>query len=196
MSMSNSSTVATSVTSNTSTDEYGHEPFETYQKRVGRLVTERLWPGTSPDDITVSRMPSGGYNRVVAFDIKRPEDAETSYVLRVPRWEKADLANEYATLRFVRDYTTIPAPDIVSMDESTNNHLEDRYTVQTRSPGEQLLSKYTQLDHSDRKEVARAVGLIYRHLLNTRSETPGRIYLLPEHNQHALHLSPSAPYYI
>ncbi|KAK5652970.1 hypothetical protein OQA88_9450 [Cercophora sp. LCS_1] len=119
-------------------------------------------------------MSSGGFNRVIGLDVKRPNDIETPYIVRIPRYEMSDIANENASLRFVREYTTISVPRVVAINEPTDNPLEARYSVQTRGP----------------------VGFVYRQLLNVRSETPSRIYYLPGLDQKARHISPSAPFFV
>lgn len=51
-----------SVHSDTSTLEWDHEPFETFQHKVSQLVSSLL-PASGPPIIT--RLQGGGYNRVI-----------------------------------------------------------------------------------------------------------------------------------
>ena len=86
------------VSSQTSTDLYDHEPFETFAYKIHRLLTI-IFPGDLP--IQVERMSGGSYNRVVCGVLGYDQDPPRRVVVRVPRFTYRSPVDEAAILRFL-----------------------------------------------------------------------------------------------
>jgi hypothetical protein len=150
----------------TSTENFEHEPFETFQEKVKDLC-QHLYPTRPRDAFTITRMEGGGYNRVIGIEVAAPKpqlskfnswlkqvngrlgmkssrsSPETSdpeeLAIRIPRMEHAWFEHEIATIRFLHTHSTIPAPWIKTFDLSKDNPLGERYTIQPRIPGASVL---------------------------------------------------------
>ncbi|MBE3049300.1 aminoglycoside phosphotransferase family protein, partial [Candidatus Bathyarchaeota archaeon] len=178
----------------TSTVVYEHEPFDTFRLRVLELATGTVWPGSAKDEIIVERLRGGGFNRIIGIDRISPETTtryilrllgidrtspktRTQYILRIPRFDSAQIDNEVATLQFLHEHTGIPAPEVVSFDETENNALGSPYSVQKLIPGADLYSTYPKLSHEERCRVARELGAICNQMLSVRSNVAGKLVL-------------------
>lgn len=192
--------------SQTSTEEYCQNPFEEFSLQVKELC-EQLWtvhptpednnnsaspadkgiPSTAgplgPKTFTLERMKGGGFNRVIGIDTtdSRAESAEPSrLVLRVPRFFHARPDRDVATLRFVRQYTSIPVPEVVMYDFTKNNPLDSPYLVQARIPGHTLQNDpgptyYPNLSHKQKCIVAKELGRLLREIQAVEHSSPGLI---------------------
>lgn len=178
ISMSSSSSCSESASSSV---VYDHEPFATFRLRVLELA-QSIWVGASPEEITIERMAGGGFNRIIGLSrtIGSQEEEKTQYVLRVPRFDAAQLDREVAVLQFVRRYSEIPVPEVVGFNETSNNVLGDPYMVQKRVPGFDLYSSFPKLDHTSKCRIAQQLGLFFRQMLSLRSQVAGVLVLPPD----------------
>ena len=157
---SNKSVASTSsVASETTTVEYGHETWEDFVPRVHQLCRQ-LWPTASQDeDFIVEKMKGGSYNRIIGIETPpSTSDAHGRYILRIPRFDKAQQERELAILRYVRQHTSIPAAEIIFSDATPDNPLNGPYVVQTRIPGQNLYATYLSLSHEHKLAVAEQWG--------------------------------------
>ncbi|XXG97066.1 hypothetical protein Hte_003360 [Hypoxylon texense] len=179
---SSSSSASSSVSdaeSESSTVVYEHEPFETFQSRVLDFARQKIWPDAAPNEISVERMAGGGYNRIIGISRQPVEQPELriQHILRIPRFDNTKLDNQVATLRLLQQRGTIPAPVVISFDQTDDNELGFKYMVQDRLPGVTLQSVYPKLPHKERCRVARELGHAYHELLATSSDAPGALVL-------------------
>lgn len=159
--------------------EYQHEPFVTFQRRVLSFANNTIWPDANASDIVVERLKGGSFNRIIGLTRKSHEEPYNAinYILRIPRFDAAQVYRDVAILRFVQRHTEIPIPGVVMFDESKNNGLEELYMVQHRVAGESLYPTFPKLDHQARCKVARELGTIYHQMLAIRSSTAGHFVL-------------------
>jgi len=178
ISMSSSSSCSESASSSV---VYDHEPFATFRLRVLELA-QSIWVGASPEEITIERMAGGGFNRIIGLSrtIGSQEEEKTQYVLRIPRFDAAQLDREIAVLQFVRRYSKLPVPEVVGFNETSNNVLGDPYMVQKRVPGFDLYSSFPKLDHTSKCRIAQQLGLFFRQMLSLRSQVAGVLVLPPD----------------
>ena len=195
---------AASLETNTSTVEYGHEPFETYQKRVKELCLS-LWPDPPkrprferllktrvgkllpfngrgcPKDFLIDRLRGGGFNRIISIKVIDGNNANPlQLILRVPRFDDAKPEREVGLLRYIDQKTPIPVAKIHSCDFTSNNALESPYVIQHRISGQDLQRPSSGLDFPRLKfeqkcTVAREIGKVLRILQETKHSSPGRI---------------------
>ncbi|TAQ90605.1 hypothetical protein B7494_g1058 [Chlorociboria aeruginascens] len=86
--------------SDSSTVFYDHEPFETFSARGLELC--QTVPAPSNSQISIERMHEGGFNRIIGVSITTNESlAVSQYILRIPRFEVAQLNRDLAPLQLL-----------------------------------------------------------------------------------------------
>ena len=192
--------------SQTSTEEYCQISFEEYSLQVEQLC-EHVWgtqqyPGSIDDfvsqvdsqragplkpsgfhEFTLEKMKGGGFNRVIGINVtdsRNPTAAIRRFVLRIPRFNSARLDRDIAALRFVRKYTSIPVPEVVTYDLTKANPLDSPYIVQKRIQGYDLQANpgpnyYPNLSHIQKCTVAKELGRILREIQSVEHSFPGLI---------------------
>ncbi|KAF8964101.1 kinase-like domain-containing protein, partial [Flammula alnicola] len=134
----------------TSTVIHSQEPFETYQEKVVLLI-QSLFPLHPASGISVTRARGGTFNRIIAVSLKSLSSAnEEHYILRVPR-------NEDQMDLLLRQ-SSIPIPEVVHCDATSDNPLQGPYILMRRLEGENLAYVLPQLDHRQRLSMARAIA--------------------------------------
>ncbi|CAM1503315.1 Fc.00g080910.m01.CDS01 [Cosmosporella sp. VM-42] len=171
---SSSSSEATSLFSDTWTMPHNQQS----------LACNTVWPDADDKDVTLERMEGGGYNHIVGLNRRtagadESQDQVAQYILRIPRLNERDcwMDREVAIMRFVREHTKIPVPEVIMFDETTNNVLESPYMVQTRIQGLPTIFHYKELNHQEQCRFAQELGAIVRQMLDTQSSRPGKLAL-------------------
>ncbi|KAJ1329042.1 hygromycin-B 7''-O-kinase [Microdochium nivale] len=162
----------------TSTVVYDHEPFDTFKRRALSLAQSYVWTDVPAEQILVTRMPGGGFNRIIGLTRQNPPDDDIEYILRVPRFDSARIDRDVAALLFLKQHTHIPAPRVIAFDQTESNPVLSPYMVQNRLPGSDLIHAFPELDYQGKYLFAKAFGLIMRQMLETRSCEPGNLALL------------------
>ena len=180
--------------SQTSTIEFSHTPFEAFQHQVLALVKQTVWVDSATAEITVERLAGGGYNRIIGITRQDQDktNTTTSYILRVPRFHSAQVENDVAALLLVQRYSEIPAPRVVTFDNSAKNQLGSPYMIQTRLAGASLHLLMSDLSQEQRCQLARELGSVFRQILSIRSSKAGKL-VLPSNNKALdapLHIAP------
>lgn len=143
-----------------------------------------------PKEFLIERLRGGGYNRVIGIMIQHTTDEEpTTLILRVPRFDDARLDREVAILRFVRQHTTIPVPQVKHVDITSNNPLKQPYVIHNRIPGFDLQSRnnptcYLNLSQEQKCTFAKDFALILLQLYETTHPFPGHIEGPADSNNH------------
>ncbi|KAF3009714.1 hypothetical protein E8E13_008944 [Curvularia kusanoi] len=167
------------IESECSTAVYEHEPFEVFQHKV-RDFALSFWNGCNGDDITVSRMAGGGYNRIIGITVRASDHKkEVDYILRIPRYDTTQLGRDVAALRYVRGFGDIPVPDVIAFDETSGNKLGNPYMVQNRLAGASLLSLYPDLDQAQKCRVASELGHFFNHNANGTGDKTDHVSIEP-----------------
>lgn len=100
-----------------------------FRNRVLEFAQE-YWSGANPNEITIERMAGGGYNRIIG--LSRKAGGQTSpdqYILRIPRFDAAQVDDDVAAHRFVRRHTDLPVPNVLAFDRTSNNKLGNPYML-------------------------------------------------------------------
>jgi aminoglycoside phosphotransferase (APT) family kinase protein len=196
--------IVDSEISNTSTEEFEHEPFETFQSKVFEFC-KKEWPQLAGDTFEITRMEGGSYNRVVCIKVdthkkrsnwfqrlvqkfyssRARETQIREYVLRIPRYEHAWVEHEVELLTYLAN-TKIPAPKNKTSSFVTDNTLGCRYTLQPRLPGKSVQEVYINLNNQQRTTFAHDLGTALKEMLNLRMPCPGT--LDPDHPTQILNL--------
>jgi hypothetical protein len=137
---SSSSNSGSDAESASSTVVYGHEPFITFRSRVLAFAQSNIWTDATPKEIAVERLQGGGFNRIIGLtrQFHGRSNMEIQYILRLPRFEAAQLDNDVAVLRFLHQHCEIPAPKVIMFDGTKDNGLGSQYMLQNRIPGTDL----------------------------------------------------------
>jgi hypothetical protein len=199
MEISDAVSIASSELSTTSTQEFEHEPFSTFQTKVTKLC-KRTWPGLATGAFETHRMEGGSYNRVISLKVdaakkhlswferttnhlvqmfsactsteRKPQTQE--YVIRMPRYDHAWTEYEMAILLFL-SMRNVRAPTIYSFDLSPNNPLGTRYSIQPRLPGRSVEEVYLDFNNSQRATFAHSLGTALKQLSTITSPCPGTL---------------------
>lgn len=167
--------------SDSSTVVYDHEPFETFQTRALRLCQSVLAPGAGV--VSIEKMQGGGFNRIIGVTVTSSDASKRpvleQYILRIPRFEAAQLNRDLAPLKLLRRVSQIPLPNVVTFDATTGNVLESPYMIQTRIPGVPLFPAYMDMSQNMKCAIAKELGGVYHQLHSVRSVTAGRLSLAP-----------------
>jgi len=174
---------------------YDHEPFIAFNSRVLDLATSTIWPGSPSTDIRVERLKGGGFNRVIGLARQSPgaqPGDEGQFILRVPRFEAAKVGNQVAILDFIHQHTAIPAPEVLTFDETEGTDIGSPYIVQNRIAGVDLHSSFPKLGHEQKCRVARELGGVFKQILSVRSSVSGRLVLSMngKSGKRAIHVAP------
>lgn len=159
------------------------------ERLLGRnRMTEILLPKRSrsvrasapPKEFLIERLHGGGFNRIIGITIKHPTGEEpTQLILRVPRFDDARPDREVAVLHFVRQYTSIPVPEVKYMDFTSDNPLKKSYVIQNRITGHDLqgdmATNYLSLNHEQKCTFAKEFALLLRELHGLMHPFPGFI---------------------
>ena len=138
-----------------------------------------LHPKTPPKQFLIERMRGGSYNRVTGITVLDSEGKQDNrLVLRVPRiaWESTP-EREVALLRYVRQHTSIPVPEVIAVDYTSNNLLKDPYVIQKRIPGTSISAAKQEREITTEQwcTVAREIGRTMLELQKVTNPTPGLI---------------------
>lgn len=191
-----------SCVSETSTLEYEHEAYSSYQDKVVELSKD-LFPGRCSNDIEVERMEGGGYNRIIGLTLlasghklpwysatrlrtilsacmrgkpaKVPEAKQ--YILRIPREEVHELSYQSITLSYLERQLAYPIPKSITYDSGVHNPLGQAYMLQKRLPGTPLHLLWDDLTHEQRKCAARCIAEVFRDLHKIKNTCAGVISL-------------------
>ncbi|KAL8793227.1 MAG: hypothetical protein Q9195_004163 [Heterodermia aff. obscurata] len=171
---------SSSVHSQTSTLEYGHESFETFHGKVESLC-RTLWPDPAAE-FKVERGPGGSYNRIIGIAVRLSHSptASKQFILRIPRFDGARIDRETATLRFVRQNSNLPVPEVLASDVTTDNVLQLPYVIQGRLQGVSLHKLFPNLSQKQKLRIARSIGEVLAQLLRITSPVSGVIEELPK----------------
>lgn len=132
----------------------------------------------SKKEFIVERMTGGTFNRVIGITVNDPNaDRPEQLILRVPRiaWmSRPD--REVATLRYVRQHSSVPVANVKAFDFNYDNPLKDPYVVQSRIPGTDLRTAIENgLSHEQWCQIARQVGQIMLQFQAMSNPVPGLI---------------------
>jgi hypothetical protein len=104
------------------------------------FAQSNIWTDATPKEIAVERLQGGGFNRIIGLtrQFHGRSNMEIQYILRLPRFEAAQLDNDVAVLRFLHQHCEIPAPKVIMFDGTKDNGLGSQYMLQNRIPGTDL----------------------------------------------------------
>ncbi|KAI2465959.1 hypothetical protein F4781DRAFT_407341 [Annulohypoxylon bovei var. microspora] len=168
-----------------STVVYNHEPYDTFQHIVRSFAKHDLWPDGVAEDITVDRLSGGSFNRIIGLGYNG-----TRYILRIPRFDSAELCRDVAILEFLQQHTQLPVPRIEKYDETPDNKLGLPYMVQDRIDGVDLYSSFSDLDDEKRCQVARELGHVFHQMLATRTNVAGHFSYSKDCSHEPFHITP------
>ena len=195
---------ASSVHSDSSTLVYGHESFTEFSLRVKDLchilwdspkhsMIEKLYRSqigglfgvktilgslrlASANDYGIERLAGGGYNRIIGIAVfDQKTTTSRRLILRVPRFDDARPEREVATLRFIRQYTSIPTAEIEAVDFTSNNPLQKPYVIQKRVSGNDLQACMQDLSQEQLCVLTKELGRILIMLQSVNNPVSGVI---------------------
>ncbi|KAJ5261376.1 hypothetical protein N7478_011971 [Penicillium angulare] len=123
-------------------------------------------------------MRGSSFDRVIGvFVVDGQKPLIDHYVLRIPYFDDANLANNLAPLKFLLERTTIPIPEVIQFDTTTSNPLGGPYAIMTRLSGSSLRPSYPKLRYEIKVAISKDLGKVYAELHSIRSVTSGKLIL-------------------
>ena len=124
----------------------------------------------------IQHLEGGGFNHITSITLppSYPENRR-NLILRVPRADDSRPDQQVATLNYVRQRTSIPVAKIEATDFTCDNAVGKPYVLQRRIPGRDLDDVWDDLSHSQRRVVAKEVGILIKTLLSLESPVAGTI---------------------
>lgn len=172
---------------------FNAEPFDTFLHRVRELVLTAVWPNATSEQVTVERMASGRFNRIIGISWNVDRHI-LQHILRIPWYSgNGDIGDQVAPLKFVRQQTKIPAPTIIEYDCTSDNALGSSYMIQDRITGVSLHGMTTpvmNVPHAGWLKLAHELGEVYRQMLVVRSTAAGRLVLSSDGLGSSIHVAP------
>jgi len=169
-----------------SIDNYGEEPFETFQEKVRNLLS-RLWPWLPSSNYILERIKGGGYNRIVSIKVfedfledftawDKRQGTASSYILRIPRYAfLSDVQYEVTILKFASRHINHKVPKVIQFDTSDRNPLGRTWMLQERLPGRPLCNLYGFLNIEQKQSAVRCVSALLLDIFNITSKYAGII---------------------
>ncbi|KAI1422058.1 hypothetical protein F5Y12DRAFT_764825 [Xylaria sp. FL1777] len=178
----------------TSTIEYDHRSWITIRLQVLALAKQTVWVDSATAEISVEYLVRSEHSRAIGITRQAQDktNTRTSYILKVRRFHDTQVDNDVATLLFVQRYSEIPAPRVITFDNSATNQLNSPYMIQTRLENAGLYFCMPRLSQEQRCQLARELGSVFRQMLSIRSNKAGRL-VLPSDNKTLdapLHVAP------
>jgi hypothetical protein len=173
----------------TSTYEYSHEPFLTYQHKIIELASQIGATTTT----SVTRLMGGSSNRVISATIccccEDESATQVKGVFRIPRftvWEDDEKAivepyeldrrvHEQAVLSCFLAVHEIPAPRILAFDATGVNAIHSPYTFQEFAEGRRLDEAYDDMSLEEKLNIVDEYVSMLVRLESIRFEKAGRI---------------------
>ena len=154
--------------SESSTIVYSHEPFESFKDKVALLITE-LFPALKAEEIQITRLAGGGFNRIIGISIPQPYSEpspdttslqQSELILRIPRFEGRDLTRQSLTIIHLKKLTSLPIPEILNYDSGCNNGLGEPYILMKRLAGNGLHVVHNAMSHTEKLSMARTIAQV------------------------------------
>ena len=192
-----------SESSETSTLRHGHEPFDSFKRRLEDLC-HQIW--ISPPSslrlkdriIRLLRLKAmrssrpqerlrfeferihGGYNRIIGIEtVDEASNDRKQYIIRIPRFKGiARPDRDVSILDYVRKHSSIPVAAVVQSDYTSSNPLGSSYVIQERIPGLDLQNsdrRFPDLTFEQKLSFTVRFAQILNQILALRSSSPGQI---------------------
>jgi hypothetical protein len=160
------------ASSQTSTDLYDHEPYQSFVHKAQSLLTS-IFPKDLP--IEMERMAGGSYNRVVGGILRHNLTDPMPVILRIPRVDYLQPVDEVAVLRYLTQMTDIPAPRVLHFDPTLDNAISSPYMVLSRLSGRCLEHVYLAMPFEKKRQVVCNVAHLLGKFSNVSFETIGML---------------------
>ena len=161
-----------------------------FLKRVQQRLSDALRYKEPSSSITATQcskklafeyLRGGSFNRVIGITATEEDGTESQMVLRVARGCWADPEHDVTILKFIQKHAmfdSIPTPEVIAYDFSSNNPMDAPYVMQRRIPGLDLESKarsYPDLTHDQKKSFVEQYCQMLLDLYSIENPYAGRI---------------------
>ncbi|KAK8065934.1 hypothetical protein PG997_012681 [Apiospora hydei] len=122
--------------------------------------------GQGEDACVVSFLAAGAFNRVYTVD-----SAKGKYVMRVslPVDPIFKTRGEVSTLRFIRENTTIPVPEVIAFDDTRSSKIGFEWILMEFISGQSLRYRWRKLTMDQKTTLVRRVAEMQTQLFQFRS---------------------------
>jgi hypothetical protein len=200
----NNDSDTSSMVSETSTTECGQETYSILHDKAIQLMLS-LFAGYNTEDVHVSHVEGGGYNRIIGITLQKAEPKQPWYslsnlrrimqpcltgrkpkpnpnrpkhfILRMPRSPTRAMPHQVTTLAYLGHKIAHPVPKVVVYDSSADNPLGQAYMLQERLPGQPLSDLWKTLNQAQKLSIVRQIARILLDLRKVKHECPGILSL-------------------
>jgi aminoglycoside phosphotransferase (APT) family kinase protein len=178
---------ASSIHSDSSSSLYGHTPFSEFELQV-RALCKNLWPFSSNGGTIIEHLYGGSYNRIVAITIDNISSHSTvtkipaSFILRIPRNDTSGLAQQITFLRYLKSHSSLPIPDVVAFDLTSDNSIGKPFMLQHRIAGVNLHEVIECLSHQQLCALSACIARLIKDIQTIMAPIPRVISSGLEHS--------------
>ena len=171
----------------TSTYEWSHEPFSSFQHKIAELA-DQMGASNISD---VMRLDGGSSNRVISATICCAKGPTQQFkgVFRIPRWTIWDNDDTAATEPYEVDRRIheqvamssmlavhgVPAPGVLAFDATSANAINSPYTFQELANGTRLDGLYGSMSLEEKLSIADGLVDVLARLESIKFSEAGRI---------------------
>ena len=154
-------------------DVFGFEPIWTVQpneEAIKRTTQETLrWS----DPCTINFFDANAFNK---FYVVKCGHKEVLICVSLPVDPKWKTLSEVATLRWVRENTTIPVPEVLSHQANRSSRIGFEYIMMSKMPGKPLEDIWLSAGTPHKEKLVRQLARIYSEMFATKLRGIGNIY--------------------
>ncbi|KAH6844627.1 hypothetical protein B0I37DRAFT_311689 [Chaetomium sp. MPI-CAGE-AT-0009] len=156
---------------------WGSEPRWTVdpdQDAIRQTTASSLNLTTTPCDIEF--LAQGAFNKVyvVTFPEKQKEVIARVTLPVDPKWKTL---SEVATLRWVRENTSLPVPEVISYQADRNSAIGFEWMVMSKMPGRSLRDRWRDVAFSAKEEIVRRLAVFCSDTFRAQLRGIGNLFL-------------------
>ncbi|KAK7946861.1 uncharacterized protein PG986_011182 [Apiospora aurea] len=152
-------------------------------------LCQQLWPSAIAGTINIEFLSDGACNHVFSLSLSEMRGDRALHhdlVIHIPT-TRASIPQSAAILQYLKKYTKLKIPEVVTWDATNDNPLGFSYLILSRLPGKAMSSMWKDLTHEGKLIIAAEMASLYRQLESFTSPVAGSIEVQPKEAR----LSPS-----
>ncbi|KZT70499.1 hypothetical protein DAEQUDRAFT_744727 [Daedalea quercina L-15889] len=155
---------------------HGASPFQVDRKLLKDIVHEKM----AEEVVRIKFLGAGTFNKAYSVTLASGKEV----IARVARrfMPRLKTESEIATMRYFRERTNMPVPDVYHYDANPYNRLGGEYIIMSKAPGISLSKVFHSMPHEQLAALMENVAMIIIPLFAHRFPGIGSLYLGPDPN--------------
>lgn len=121
-----------------------------------KTLCQRTLQLDASDDCKVSFLAEGAFNRVYIVEINQQQRCVIRVSLPVDPQNKT--AGEVATLRWLKQHSGIPVPEVIAFDDSRNNEIGYEWILMEMMPGASAWNRWRKLSMEAKETLVQEIA--------------------------------------